>query len=130
MMGCATTASNGSRDTIAPVDLRNDKALVKNYWVLSKESFPRYPVAAARNNLNGCVNFELLIDSDGKPRDIKVLKSDPDKLFVTEARNALKKNRWSPSELNTSLQPVLMTFQWDFSLDGVSQIRDCNVNDV
>ena len=130
MVGCTSTEQNRNTKAVKPIDLTNNKELVEEYWVLSERSFPKYPIAAARKNLNGCVNFELVIDSEGKPQDIKVIKSAPDNLFVSESTKALKKNRWAPSESNTSFQPVVMTFEWSFTLDGVLETPDCKVNGV
>jgi protein TonB len=97
------------------LDLVGNKDAVAKYWVVERRVAPYYPVAAKENNTSGCAEFVLLIDSNGKPQNIKLIKSFPGTTFSTAAYESLRKWQWTPSASNPQKQAVLTTIQIDFS---------------
>jgi protein TonB len=112
LSACSTV--NRSSET-EYLDLVGDKEAVENYWVVDRMVVPRYPVTAGKNGISGCVEFTLIIDVDGKPQNMAVIKSFPGSTFNKKAYEALRKWRWAPSASNTQKQPVLTTIQLDFT---------------
>ena len=97
------------------LDLVGDKEAVDSYWVVDRVVVPGYPATAGKNGISGCVEFTLLIDANGKPQNMAVIKSFPGSTFNKKAYEALRKFRWAPGASNTQKQPVLTTIQLDFT---------------
>jgi|GEM_PF-3351534 len=51
----------------------------------------QYPKKAARNGVEGWVYFEFELNESGEPRNIKVLDSHPEYIFVREATKSIRK---------------------------------------
>lgn len=76
---------------------------------------PVYPEAARRARIEGAVILELIIDKQGNPRDMKVLKGLP--LGCTKAaQDAVEKWRFKPSTLNGKPVEVMYVLTVRFSL--------------
>lgn len=57
---------------------------------------PRYPIAAARDGIEGWVELGFGIDPLGRVVNIKIIDSEPRQLFDKEARRALRKWKYQP----------------------------------
>ena len=57
---------------------------------------PKYPRAAHRRNLTGSVDVTFTVTTDGKIRDLSVLKSEPGETFDQAAIDAVGKWRFEP----------------------------------
>ncbi|EHR39365.1 energy transducer TonB [Alishewanella jeotgali] len=109
---CSTVNQPVEREYL---DLVGNKEVVEKYWVVERKVAPEYPAEAGKNNISGCVAFTLLIDGNGKPQNLTVIKSFPGSTFNKKAYEALRKWRWTASESNNQNQPVLTTIQLDFT---------------
>jgi protein TonB len=58
---------------------------------------PRYPEAAARDNLTGAVTLLLMVDETGLVRDADVAQADPPGYFEEEALAAFRDARFTPA---------------------------------
>ncbi|MGP9799348.1 energy transducer TonB [Rheinheimera sp. NSM] len=63
------------------VDLVGNKEAVADYWAVKRKAVPEYPPMAGQNGISGCVEFSLLIGTDGKPQNMTVIKSFPGEMF-------------------------------------------------
>ncbi|MDP2574713.1 energy transducer TonB [Vibrio penaeicida] len=57
---------------------------------------PRYPPRAQKRRMEGYVILSFTIDEQGRPEDINLLEVHPNKIFVREAMNALKRWKYQP----------------------------------
>lgn len=57
---------------------------------------PRYPLDASRDGIEGWVQLEFTIDSNGTVKDVKVTDSEPKRIFDKEAKRALRKWKYKP----------------------------------
>ena len=79
---------------------------------------PRYPMAAARDGKEGYVVLSFSINKLGGVEDIKVLESEPGRLFDKEARRALKRWKYKPKVSDgVALKQTGQTVRLDFSLE-------------
>lgn len=93
--------------------LKEQKKLVKEYWVVKKRQHPKYPKSAAKKGLSGCVELIVGINKEGKSSGYKVNKSYPKGVFDKHAA-ALKGWQWSATAKNIDKTPILTTIQLDF----------------
>ena|ERR1051326_4793482 len=56
---------------------------------------PQYPELARRNNISGSARVELLVATDGKVKDVKVLGGNP--VLVQAAVTAVMKWKYEPA---------------------------------
>ena len=59
---------------------------------------PQYPRQAALDGIEGYVTLFFFVDENGRPRDIKVVDSDPIGIFEQSAIQALYQWRFPPPE--------------------------------
>jgi bla regulator protein BlaR1 len=71
---------------------------------------PRYPIHAAVNGIEGYVQVEFDVSSEGVPINIHVIESYPSDVFVAEVVRILPKWRYKPSAMTCN------SIQLDFSL--------------
>ena len=76
---------------------------------------PVYPPIAQAAGVTGVVIMELVIDTAGNVRDARVLKSIP--LLDQAALDAVKQWQFTPTRLNNTPVPVIMTVTINFSLE-------------
>lgn len=116
---------------LAYIDLIGDKEAVLDYWVTDKRVAPNYPIAAAKKRISGCVEFSLVIDSNGKAVAPKIIKSFPEGVFHAEASKAIKKWSWQPAPSNLDKKSVSTTIQLDFfvkdSANGKNAYQACKI---
>ncbi len=78
---------------------------------------PEYPAAMAKANKKGQVWFELFVESNGKVRDVRILKST-DQAFDSVSIEALKKSRFKPALFQgKSVRSHALKNTIEFSLD-------------
>lgn len=100
------------------LSLKEQKELVKEYWVIEKRQEPKYPISAARKGLSGCVDLIVGINKDGKTSGYKVRESYPEGVFDDHAAASLKNWKWAATEVNVDKTPVLTSIQLDFMVSG------------
>lgn len=80
---------------------------------------PKYPAVALREGIEGWVKLIFTIDSAGQVKNIKVIESEPERIFDREAKRALARWKYQPQLVDgkpteqTGMQVVL-----DFRLDS------------
>jgi len=77
---------------------------------------PVYPEIAASARVSGIVILEALVDTNGDVADARVLKSIP--LLDQAAVDAVRQWRYTPTSLNGTMVPVIMTVTVNFSVDA------------
>ena len=124
-------ASNDTAQVVdeAPIkykdlSLKDQRDLVKEYWVVEKRQEPKYPLAAAKKGLSGCVDLIVGIKQDGKTSGYKVKNSYPKGVFDNHAAASLKKWKWSATEGNIDRTPVLTSIQLDFMVSGAKNAKE------
>lgn len=126
LVGCSSTNNNQTTEAVInALDLTAQKSQTKNYWVVTKNSYPTYPISAAKNDISGCVEFSFVINGSGNAHNIKIIKSVPQKIFNKAATKSLKEFRWAATDKNKLLQPVLTTIQLDFSTSPKQMVAEC-----
>jgi TonB family protein len=77
---------------------------------------PHFPHKAARAGLNeGMVVVQVLIDIDGAPRDLQVIKADPAGIGFEEAAvRAVAKWRYEPLMVNDEVESVYLLVKVEF----------------
>ncbi|HEX6364238.1 MAG TPA: TonB family protein [Albitalea sp.] len=88
--------------------------------VVVSEEKPAYTAAAMRQRIQGQVHLQAVIDTEGKPTDIKVVRSlDPTYGLDANAVAALEAWRFKPGTREGKPVPVLVTVELTFALrDG------------
>lgn len=61
---------------------------------------PEYPDSAWRNNVEGWVDLEFVVDRDGRPQGLEVVGANPEGRFEDAARTAVATYRYAPYELD------------------------------
>jgi TonB family protein len=79
-----------------------------------KDADAVYPPIARAAGVTGAVIIEAVIDTDGRVRDARVLRSIP--LLDEAALNAVKEWQYTPTILQGVARPVIMTLTVNFSL--------------
>lgn len=125
---CATTNESLPKEYI---DLVGNKEAALDYWIVDKKVAPKYPLLAAKKRMSGCVEFLLVIDSNGKALKPEIIKEFPEGVFGVPAYKAIKKWSWKPTLSNTARMPVLTTIQLDFvvkdSHNGKNAFKACKI---
>lgn len=79
---------------------------------------PRYPMNAARDGTEGYVILSFAINTLGGVEDIKIIESEPGRVFDREARRALRNWKYKPKIVDGKPQKQInQTVQIDFSLE-------------
>jgi protein TonB len=68
-----------------------------NPAVLTRSATPHYPPSALRSHQEGWVIVSFTIDTEGRPRDVKVVDSQPRRVFDRAAIEAVDRYRFSPA---------------------------------
>jgi TonB family protein len=79
-----------------------------------KDANPVYPPIAQTAGVSGAVIIEAVIDTDGRVRDARVLRSIP--LLDEAALDAVRQWQYTPTILEGMARPVIMTLTVNFSL--------------
>jgi protein TonB len=59
---------------------------------------PRYPLRARTNGVTGWVDVEFTVDAQGAPRDVRVVRAQPERVFDDAARRAVSTWRYAPPD--------------------------------
>jgi TonB family protein len=117
LAACTTSTTqikNSQINNSEYLNLIGDKDEVLNYWVVDKSVAPKYPIIAGEEKVSGCVEFSLIIGSNGMADDLIIVKSFPETLFDKPAIEAIEKWIWLPTDTNINKQTVATTIQFDF----------------
>lgn len=68
-----------------------------NPAVLTRSATPHYPPSALRSHQEGWVVVSFTIDTEGRPRDVRVVDSQPRRVFDRAAIEAVDRYRFSPA---------------------------------
>lgn len=61
---------------------------------------PQYPARALRRNIEGTVTLQFDIDESGKAKNIRVINSQPGRIFDRSARRAISRWKFKPRVVN------------------------------
>ena len=82
---------------------------------------PKYPIAAARDGIEGWVRLRFNINEIGAVTDITVLESQPKRVFNKAAKQALKKWKYKAKSVDGKMvKQEGLTVQLDFNIDQQS----------
>lgn len=100
-------------------------------WIPKKVP-PPYPSRALSSGTEGCANVEFIVDSDGRPKNARVVKSSPAGVFDKVALSTVAKFTFSPSAANPQREAVITnnTFTF-FMMNGKSYAQaaaECSLN--
>jgi protein TonB len=76
---------------------------------------PLYPPLARQARIQGTVRFNVLIDTEGRPKEIQLISGHP--LMVQTALDAIKQWAWQPTLLNGSKAEVITQVDVNFTLN-------------
>lgn len=80
---------------------------------------PKYPMEAARNGLEGWVELSFSIDTTGQVTDVKVIQSEPRRVFDQAAMQALKRWKYRPKVIDgQAIVQSGLAVRLDFNLDN------------
>ncbi|TQV89666.1 TonB family protein [Aliikangiella coralliicola] len=85
---------------------------------------PKYPRKAAMSGAQGWVRFQMDVDKSGKPRNLHIIQSLPENLFVKDSVAAIKKWRFKPA-VNEAGEPIMqkkLRYTIEFRLKGADEI--------
>jgi TonB family protein len=124
-----TSWSALAQDTdIDVLDIRNSDIEVEQYWTLFREVKSGFPRIAKSSELSGCVLFSVTISSKGRAEDVELETAKPNRMFISAAKEVLRRMSWRPTEENESKTPIRMHKLVTFQYDRFSRIPDCTVD--
>lgn len=85
---------------------------------------PKYPIRAARDEIEGAVLLKFDIDLDGSPKNISVLTAIPENVFNRESIRALKQWKYAPDPKKVLKDNVV---QLDFRMNANSTFESVNL---
>ena len=100
------------------IDLRDKRENLHEYWITPDYVAPMYPRRALERGLNGCVGFSFIISNGGQARNIRLTGRFPNNMFVENARIAVEKYRWKPSQHNTEKLAIITDIVIKFEIEG------------
>jgi protein TonB len=74
------------------------KAIPTSELTLLRGAAPNYPLDAEQRGIEGWVDLEFLVDTAGRPKDLKVTASEPPGRFDEVASEAVAQYRFAPFE--------------------------------
>ena len=93
-------------------------------WEIKKRIEPKYPVQAAKNNVEGCVVVQFFINNEGRTTHVELIQSSVQDVFDTAAYNAVSQWQYSATEKNVNSEPQRQVLQLDFSLSEHSLVSE------
>ncbi len=98
----AAEAAEGEQQAAAVVEeAKPEPPKIIPAKIISREA-PRYPSRALKNEVEGWVKVRFFIDTNGKPVEVTVVESEPNKTFDDAAIKSVKKWRFSPARNQTT----------------------------
>lgn len=83
------------------VSLSYHPAVAQSARKLKNRVEPQYPDLARKNNISGSARLELLVSTEGKVKDVKVLGGNP--VLVQAAVAAVTKWKYEPASEETTV---------------------------
>ena len=129
---CATQVKgNGSKDgketvyTQATVDkratfLHGDEGQFLNRWVYD---YIKYPDSAIRNGIEGRVIAEFIVGSDGKVRDVEIVRGLDDEIDAQGVKVILASPKWKPAILRGKEVSVRVSVPVEFKLSKSGSLK-------
>ena len=129
---CATQVKgNGSKDgketvyTQATVDkratfLHGDEGQFLNRWVYD---YIKYPDSAIRNGIEGRVIAEFIVGSDGKVRDVEIVKGLDDEIDAQVVKVIMASPKWKPAILRGKEVSVRVSVPVEFKLSKSGSLK-------
>ena len=115
-------ATEQATDPVVPVTAEGEKPeQVSPQIILATQKPPIYPPAAFAARYTGAVQLEVVVLTDGKVGDVKVLHCSRPKMgFEKAAVDAVKKWRFEPGRIGEVPAEVTLRFRLNFVPGGVS----------
>ncbi len=84
-------------------------------WVVIQ---PQYPRKAAMDGVQGFVTLEFTVQPDGSPKDVRVINSNPRRMFDRAALRAVYKWKFKPRvEDGIAIEQHNMRYTMEFKLE-------------
>lgn len=128
LVGCQSTPSAPTSDKDKNLILKFENSCPKidqeqriNDDPFSEPLFtesPKYPIAAAKDGIEGYVKLSYDMSHEGQPTNIQIIESYPSDTFIFVAKEALKQWRFSPVLIeDKAVISKCHTIQFDFELN-------------
>ncbi len=129
---CTTQVKeNGSKDgketvyTQATVDkratfLHGDEGQFLNRWVYD---YIKYPDSAIRNGIEGRVIAEFIVGSDGKVRDVEIVRGLDDEIDAQVVKVIMASPKWKPAILRGKEVSVRVSVPVEFKLSKSGSLK-------
>ncbi|TRY33442.1 energy transducer TonB [Aliiglaciecola sp. M165] len=128
--GCGSSFNNDSDMQIARGEFTTAK------WKGLERFAAKYPVEAAKNNVQGCATIEYVVTPENKITDIRVVSSSHD-MFAESAQEVITKWNWSKlpkyiltSDLKTQTRFEFCLRQDDGTCQSAEKEKACPGRDV
>ena len=92
------------------------KAVPTSELTLLRGAAPRYPPDAEQRGIEGWVDLEFIVDTTGRPKDLRVIASDPPGRFDEGATEAVAQYRFAPFERDGRVFERLVRVRIRFTL--------------
>jgi TonB family protein len=109
--GNPTSASSQSSQEVPPADFVN----VDKEPTLLKRAEPVYPELAKKAGLEGKVWVKIWVDTEGRPKEVKIMKSDSD-VFNQVTLDAAKQFLFTPAYINGKPVSVWVSVPFAYKL--------------
>ena len=84
--------------------------------VLTRSATPHYPPSALRSHQEGWVVVSFTIDTEGRPRDVRVVDAQPRRIFDRAAIDAVDRYRFTPAMKDGVAVPATREQRLEFKL--------------
>ena len=89
---------------------------------------PKYPTKAGRDGINGWVELTFDINTDGSVGNVKVINTEPKRVFDREARKALKKWKFPKQQEVITNNKVKFPFDIDTHYSNSRKLPNLQIN--
>ncbi len=89
-------------------------------WERKNKKTPKYPIEFASAGIRGCAVLSFEISEAGRPENIEVTHSAPNRHLGQYSRKMLKKWQWVPASPAAKSVPEKRTMRLDFCMGGES----------
>ena len=108
----ADTAASANTDVLVVAEHELPKL-----WKYARGRAPRFDEALLRKHGHACVTLGYVIESNGRPSTIRVLKASPPAVFDASAIATVQHVRFKPGPANEARVPVYSTITYTGSLN-------------
>jgi periplasmic protein TonB len=78
---------------------------------------PEYPFVAREMQIEGYVDIEFIVNSDGSVSDIKILQNSPSNIFDRSAENTVGRWKFTPGKIQGEPVTSRVSVRIEFKLD-------------